>query len=784
VDKIGKDPDVIPLGGTPVKALIPYSTRSNTRNRKASILIASVIIVVVAGIMALSWLGFVTHSMQASVRDRERLASLYAAEAGIEMVIDWFNNPDYHADTIRDWDAPEPRNFGVLSGLSPRGARAAANSVITTNSTRVYCYEDGALSKEPLSLTSDAAAVHPEQYELRPFPQLREGYKYGVFEPFVRDYVKNFEGFPMDPKNGMRMWDDDKEEWINGYGPQDLVPLRFTFFYPGPRPMDSINREDPKDVSIRSKIPSMVIDLTSFGDDLPGEIEHVGFRFGRDIRNAVEDGATFARLESLVLLHPADLMPPDGSLPTAFGPFSDAEMQRMGADLAAVLDDRRIAGPITTKVVATGISRSGIRTTVEAYLVENIIPDVGANAALMSQNGVTFTSNTNIRWGEILTYGDHILQSSWDSHYPFYPEDGIPKKSGSDYYDPWFAHRITSAPGPSNERVPVFFKDSAGRFLNGNTSNKNDPFTDTAPAEGSTAYKVPLHPDYAKKLHKKYQDRQNMLQNEEFTIVPKDYQSWKEFVLEFMPESYYFTGPDGTIYGMNPAYPSADGKEPRYIGKSFNQWFDVDPADPDYWKFEELVTFIDSVPVDNAGNVKMHADGYPEIDSTHYPRDPTKEPDKVVMATIKEAGKGTHTRGIILAAAHLDMAGQGKAAAWADIKDPLDPSKTYVLAPDGTKPDQTGLPNGEINQLTISHNGLLHSWGRITNAGNRTFYGSVHADEGFWEISGDGTAQYGGKGTPSIYFNYRMADGSWLALNQSRVRRSLWDITAIARVDG
>jgi hypothetical protein len=73
--------------------------------------------------------------------------------------------------------------------------------------------------------------------------------------------------------------------------------------------------------------------------------------------------------------------------------------------------------------------------------------------------------------------------------------------------------------------------------------------------------------------------------------------------------------------------------------------------------------------------------------------------------------------------------------------------------------------------------------GRSTNAGQRTFYGSVHADEGFWEqFSTD--PQYTGKGTPSIYFNYRMADGSWLALNQSRVRRSLWDITAINRVDG
>jgi hypothetical protein len=26
------------------------------------------------------------------------------------------------------------------------------------------------------------------------------------------------------------------------------------------------------------------------------------------------------------------------------------------------------------------------------------------------------------------------------------------------------------------------------------------------------------------------------------------------------------------------------------------------PTDPDYWEFEELVTFIDSVPVDDSGN--------------------------------------------------------------------------------------------------------------------------------------------------------------------------------------
>jgi hypothetical protein len=44
-----------------------------------------------------------------------------------------------------------------------------------------------------------------------------------------------------------------------------------------------------------------------------------------------------------------------------------------------------------------------------------------------------------------------------------------------------------------------------------------------------------------------------MLQNDEFTIVPKDYESWKEFVLEFMPERYFFTSTwMATIYGTEP----------------------------------------------------------------------------------------------------------------------------------------------------------------------------------------------------------------------------------------
>jgi Tfp pilus assembly protein PilX len=456
-----------------MKRSIPRRHHVAPRRRRGSILIASIILVVIAGVMALSWLGFVTHSMQAAVRDRERLASLYAAEAGVEMVIDWFNNPDFHAEVVDAWDAPDPRNFGVLVGIGTQAATSGAMTQVTTTGTTsvvaqhstqiVYYAKDstGSLTKVKLSLDSAEAPLHPEPYELR-IPELRTNYKYGIFEPFVRDYVKDFEGIPMDAKTGKRMWDDTTKEWINGYGPHDLIPLRFSFFYPGINPMQPINREDPKDVSIRSKIPSMVVDLTSFGDNLPEAVEHVGFRFGRDERNAIEDGLTFARLESLTLIHPADLLPPDGSLPQAFGPFTAAEMQQMGADLAAVLDDRRIAGPIATKVIATGISRSGIRTTVESYLVENIIPDVGANAALMSQNGVAFTSRTNIRWGEILTYGDHVLQNSWKNHYPLHPEDGDlqARRAGIAYYDPWFAHRITASKNltKSYGNGPVFFK--------------------------------------------------------------------------------------------------------------------------------------------------------------------------------------------------------------------------------------------------------------------------------------------------------------------------------------
>src|SRR5690606_26978534 len=113
------------------------------------------------------------------------------------------------------------------------------------------------------------------------------------------------------------------------------------------------------------------------------------------------------------------------------------------------------------------------------------------------------------------------------------------------------------------------------------------------------------------------------------------------------------------------------------------------------------------------------------------PRDPTRSPASewpdAGMASVKDSGQSTHTRGVIFAATNLDMTGAGTPPVWTRLK--FDDGSYMVQMPDGRTPDQSLLRKSQ-QDITISHNGLVHTWGKMKNAGNRTFYGSVHAERG------------------------------------------------------
>lgn len=61
--------------------------------RRASVFLISLILVVITGVSVMMWVGYVSDSQRTAARDRARVHATLAAEAGIELVIDWFNNP-------------------------------------------------------------------------------------------------------------------------------------------------------------------------------------------------------------------------------------------------------------------------------------------------------------------------------------------------------------------------------------------------------------------------------------------------------------------------------------------------------------------------------------------------------------------------------------------------------------------------------------------------------------------------------------------------------------------
>lgn len=70
----------------------PRVAHRRPARRRASVLMVSIILVFVAAFAVMSWMVFVTDTMRSTERERDRMQAFYAAEAGIELVVDFFNN--------------------------------------------------------------------------------------------------------------------------------------------------------------------------------------------------------------------------------------------------------------------------------------------------------------------------------------------------------------------------------------------------------------------------------------------------------------------------------------------------------------------------------------------------------------------------------------------------------------------------------------------------------------------------------------------------------------------
>src|SRR5690606_26330643 len=95
-----------------------------------------------------------------------------------------------------------------------------------------------------------------------------------------------------------------------------------------------------------------------------------------------------------------------------------------------------------------------------------------------------------------------------------------------------------------------------------------------------------------------YRNYENLLQNQSITIMSRKYDEWKRFFLDFnLP--YYYTDVQGNIWGRETDQASASYGE--FVPKSYADWFHCDPEDPDYWDYDSLFAFIDSVPRNDRG---------------------------------------------------------------------------------------------------------------------------------------------------------------------------------------
>lgn len=88
---------------------------------RGSILLTSVVLMAVAGVGTTAWLGFVNESARDAQRDRSRTLALYAAEAGIEAVVDFFNNPgNYLGNEPTEYThGRQPSNYPLTHPVAP-----------------------------------------------------------------------------------------------------------------------------------------------------------------------------------------------------------------------------------------------------------------------------------------------------------------------------------------------------------------------------------------------------------------------------------------------------------------------------------------------------------------------------------------------------------------------------------------------------------------------------------------------------------------------------------------
>lgn len=610
--------------------------RNPTKN-KGSVLMASIILMVIAALATVSWLGFINASYKASSRDWEQTQAFYAAESGIERVVGLFNDPVINND--------DPEQDVVISF-----ATADLDGVASFSS-------DGAMSLSESDLVNQPTN-YPLMHDVHPTPYL-------LFEPYVVAYALDETGQPLYNETG------------------ELVITNWTYF------QDLAAGSDPE-VSKTSKIPSCKLDVNQFPELVVKS----------------PDGEELASVSELELIHPIDIEIQDGSLP----------------------QDVRIV----SKLVATGISRrTGVEIKIETLLTENPAYNLSMPGAIISDASAQFRGNFNVHWGELWAKDDILLPANFLTKIPRYDEDtDYDEKKG---YDTWFRLRTQGQ-----------ILDSKGNdYADGRVSGG---FSGSEIASGSPVYTAPYLEDYLDvKNKKKFIGLENMLQHQDLTFPNYSYSDWKMLVTTY-GFGYYFTYTDGLVYGVESNSDSVDYGS--YVGKSYDSWFGISPDDPDYDEMTQKLVFIDSVPINDDGQVAPREGGVPVINSEFYPRDPDGPVCK--MITIKLAGGSLHTRGAMFIVANMDMNGQGNPPSSDDVPG--------VIMPNFEKPDE---------EFKIFHNGLLYCWGTVEGGGNRTIYGCIYTRGG-----------YDANGTPAVYYNVRMRDGSWLNFNVSRVLRTSWDIVS------
>ena len=264
----------------------------------------------------------------------------------------------------------------------------------------------------------------------------------------------------------------------------------------------------------------------------------------------------------------------------------------------------------------------------------------------------------------------------------------------------------------------VLYYGQVGNYANGASSVG---YTATPIAEGASNYFKP----YLNAVDRTLRPYENLLQHQTLKWPTYSYDAWKAFTLQRgLP--YY-----RTLAGSNLIFPTdANGDYYRDAGgnvitstsdpngpKTYDGLFNNDPSSPTYDDPAKTYAFIDTI------------DGNPPA------------PDSSNLADLQVAGQSTHSHGNYFIAADINFTGQGNPANY-----------------------RAERPDGSFQMLQkLAHNGFLCIWGTANMAGDRVFYGSVYAAKGF-----------SGGGTPDVYYNHKLGDGSFMPI-VSRVSTRLWN---------